>query len=105
MDAEDRRLRIWCLLCTSKEMKIAELADHFHVSQRTIRTDIDCLSRYHPIITVRGRYHGGMKICDPDFQNFKPLTREQFVFLVRLSESLCDDDKQCMNEIIHVLAP
>ncbi len=105
MDAEDRRLRIWCLLCTSGETRIAELAEHFEVSTRTIRTDIECLSRYHPIVTVRGRYHGGVKVSASFDRAFKPLTREQFMFLVRLSDTLNGEDRACMNEILRSIAP
>ena len=64
MGASDRREAIMRILYRRGNETIANLANEFGVSERTIRRDIIELSINYPIFTVRGRYYGGIHIVD-----------------------------------------
>lgn len=63
MGTYDRRTRIWETLRRRKSDTVANLAEEFGVSERTIRRDINVLITEHPITTVCGRY-GGVLVLD-----------------------------------------
>ena len=64
MGASERREAIMRILYRRGNETIANLANEFGVSERTIRRDIIELSLNNPIFTVRGRYYGGIHIVD-----------------------------------------
>lgn len=60
MNSIERRNEIKKILFLRKYIKTAELANEFGVSDRTIRRDIELLSRSEGIYTEQGRYSGGI---------------------------------------------
>ena len=75
--ANERRRAILELLCQRKQDTMRNLANEFHVSLRTICYDIDELTRNYPIVTIRGKYKGGVKIADGYLLDQKYLNLEQ----------------------------
>lgn len=59
-----RQCEIVQMLKRDKFVKSCELAECFGVSIRTIRTDLQYLKKVYPIVTVRGRYAGGIEWVD-----------------------------------------
>lgn len=57
------------LLCRRRHEKIANLAQEFGVSERTVRRDIEVLSLSEPIYTQAGRYGGGVYVMDDYFMD------------------------------------
>lgn len=100
MEAHERRIAIWRSLCCHRYATVAHLAAKYHVSVRTIYYDVQILSLSYPIETVRGRYHGGVKIPDwykPDPHVFTPA---QLDLLLKLKENLTGSDLTVMSSII-----
>ena len=64
MDAATRRQEIMQFLSVRRHATIASLAQRFHVSDRTIRRDIEVLSLSEPIYTQAGRYDGGVYVLE-----------------------------------------
>lgn len=67
MDSAHRRQQIMYYLACGGRKKISELADYFHVCERTIRRDLDYLSLHNNIRIANGR-NGGVylaKRCNP----------------------------------------
>lgn len=60
MTAAERRQAILHVLSLRGFDTMANLAMEFHVSERTIRRDIDTLSLSEPLYTQTGRYGGGV---------------------------------------------
>ena len=64
MRASERQARIRSALLARREDTAANLAAEFGVSERTVRRDIGELILSLPLETVRGRYGGGVRLCD-----------------------------------------
>lgn len=77
------------------------LAEHFNVSIRTIRRDIDELICTLPIQTIRGRYGGG--VCfEPWYNPIRTkLSPEQAALLKKMVPTLEGDDLRVLNSILH----
>lgn len=63
MGTTERRSAILKALCRRRYETISNLATEFHVSERTIRRDIEVLSYTEPIYTQPGR-NGGVYVVD-----------------------------------------
>ncbi|MFQ9992981.1 HTH domain-containing protein [Ruthenibacterium lactatiformans] len=100
MGANERRRAILELLCQRKQDTMRNLANEFHVSLRTICYDIDELTRNYPIVTIRGKYKGGVKIADGYLLDQKYLNLEQRQLLKRLSKTLSGKDRNIMESIL-----
>lgn len=100
MGAEERRKAIWRALCRRRQDTIANLAVEFNVSPRTVYYDIRILSCIYPIESVRGRYHGGIKVAEWYTPNSKALTPAQMELLERLLVTLEGDDVIVLQSII-----
>ena len=100
MGAEERRKAIWRALCRRRQDTVANLAVEFNVSPRTVYYDIRILSCIYPIESVRGRYHGGIKVADWYTPNTKALTPAQMELLERLLVTLEGDDVIVLQSII-----
>ena len=100
MGAEERRKAIWRALCRRRQDTIANLAVEFRVSSRTVYYDIRILSCIYPIESIRGRYHGGIKVADWYTPNTKALTPAQMELLERLLVTLDGDDVIVLQSII-----
>ena len=81
-------------------MDVLSLAQEFSVSERTIRRDLLDLSCAYPIVTVRGRFGGGIKVADWFRLGRKSLAAEQKALLVKLAYSLDGEELMIMNSII-----
>ena len=98
--ANERRRAILELLCQRKQDTMKNLANEFHVSLRTICYDIDELARNYPIVTIRGKYKGGVKIADGYRLDRKYLNPKQQHLLKRLSKTLSGEDRNIMESIL-----
>ena len=63
MGTTERRSAILKALCRRRYETISNLATEFHVSERTIRRDIEVLSYTEPIYTQPGR-NGGVYVVE-----------------------------------------
>lgn len=104
MEAHERRMAIWRSLCCHRFDTVAHLAAKYKVSVRTIYYDVQILSLSYPIETVRGRYHGGIKIPDWYKPNPNVYTPAQLELLMKLKENLTGNDLVVMNSIIEQFA-
>ena len=59
MGAAERRQQILELLCRRRKDTMQNLASELGVSERTIRRDVEILTRTYPLETICGRYGGG----------------------------------------------
>ena len=118
MDVAERRYLVLRTLCDRRYETIANLAEEFGVSVRTLRRDIEVLSMREPIYTVRGRYGGGVYVLDGYYVNkgyfdnsqkniilkvlksaeniHKDILKEQDIFMLR--NMLKEFSKPCVNE-------
>ena len=64
MDTVERRGELVKTLCRRRYERVENLAADFGVSERTIRRDIEALSRTVPIYTQSGRYGGGVYVAE-----------------------------------------
>lgn len=100
MGANERRKEIWRSLCCTKYDTVANLAQKFAVSVRTIYYDVQILSLSYPIETVRGRYGGGIKIPEWYKPNSNVYTPAQLALLIKVKANLSGDDLTIMTGII-----
>ena len=98
--ANERRRAIIEVLCQRKQDTMKNLANEFHVSLRTICYDIDELARNYPIVAIRGKYKGGVRIADGYRLDRKYLNHEQQRLLKRLSKTLSGEDRNIMESIL-----
>lgn len=66
METFERRNEIWEVLRIRKYDTVKNLANEFHVSERTIRRDIHIISLKKPIYTLTGKYGGVFVIEGPE---------------------------------------
>ena len=78
---------------------VANLANLFNVSERTIYTDITALTSSQPVRTVRGRYGGGVELESWFHPSANTLSPQQEELLQRLKETLKGNDLIVMNSI------
>lgn len=100
MGPAERRSAILDILFTQRYETMANLASALGVSKRTICRDIDTLSCSFPIITVRGRNVGGVKVESWFYPDRKTLAKPQEALLLRLREPLSGEDLVIMNSIL-----
>lgn len=100
MDPHERRKAIWRSLCCHRQVTVAGLAAEYGVSERTITNDVQILSISHPIETVRGRYHGGVKIPEWYKPNPNICSPAQLDFLLRLKANMTGKDLIIIDSII-----
>lgn len=97
--ANERREEIRNYLSDVRFTTLQNLMDKFHVSQSTIRRDIDILTETTPLETVPGN-GGGIRVADGWYSNRRYLTDEQEALLTRLSEGLQPEDLKTMQGIL-----
>lgn len=103
MGASERRMAIWHTLCMRRQVTIAALSEKYNVSPRTIRYDIEALSRSYPIETRAGK-NGGVKVADWFQPGEKILEPEQIDFLIQICQRLEGDEVVRMRGIIEALS-
>lgn len=84
---------------------MAKLASELDVGMRTIRKDITALSLTFPILTVRGRYGGGVALADWFQPNAHTLSPRQEELLQRLKPTLAGNDLIVLNSILVQFSP
>ena len=104
MTPSERRDAIIDVLCKRRQDTVANLANEFGVSVRTIKYDIEELTLAHPIETIRGRYGGGVRIADGYYAGRKYLKPNQKKLLIKLLNKLSGDDLAVMKSILRDFA-
>lgn len=100
MNLFERRSAIIHILARDGHTTVANLAEEFGVSPRTIYSDISALSLSHPIQTTRGRYGGGVKLASWFHPNANTLSPKQEELLRRVKNTLEGDDLIVLNSIL-----
>lgn len=102
MSANERRMAIWNTLCMQRQVTIGFLAEKYGVSTRTIRYDVEVLSRSYPIVTKAGK-NGGVRIADWFQPGNDILMPEQMDLLLKLQSEMDGNDAIMMRDIIAAL--
>ena len=100
MKAAQRQQEIINILASRGQETIPHLAAELDVSERTIHRDITELSAAYPIVTMAGRYGGGVKLMDGYRKSRKFLTKEQIELLQRLVPDLEGKDQKTLLSIL-----
>ena len=100
LNPSERQSAIMDILRRERHTTTARLSTEFDVTERTIRNDITALSLTLPILTVRGRYGGGIKLADWFRPCAKTLSPKQEELLHRLKTTLAGDDLIVLNSIL-----
>ena len=87
MDTVERRGELVKTLCRRRYERVENLAADFGVSERTIRLDIEALSRTVPIYTQSGRYGGGVYVAEGFTMDRMYMTDRELRVLHKLAES------------------
>lgn len=105
MTADDRRAEMMSFLFEHRHTTYDHLAQEFHVSRRTVQNDIQILMCSYPILTLRGRYGGGVKLEDwYSKQNHSHLSYEQIKLLVHLRSLVDGRDLMLLDSIIKAVS-
>ena len=97
----ERRLSLLFFLMKNGSSKIPMLASRFYVSERTIRRDIDFLSRYAPIYTKLGIGGGVFMYSGYRDVLFRYLSIAEEDVLKRARELLMQPEKALIDNIIN----
>lgn len=100
MDAVERRQQILELLCQRRKDTMQNLAAELGVSERTIRRDVEILTRSYPLETVCGRYGGGVRVADWYHLDRQRMSPKQTALLRRLAADLRGEDVEVMEQIL-----
>lgn len=100
MDAVERRQQILELLCQRRKDTMQNLAAELGVSERTIRRDVEILTRSYPLETVCGRYGGGVRVADWYHLDRQRMSPKQTTLLRRLAADLRGEDLEVMEQIL-----
>ena len=100
MDAVERRQQILELLCQRRKDTMQNLAAELGVSERTIRRDVEILTRSYPLEAVCGRYGGGVRVADWYHLDRQRMSPKQTALLRRLAADLRGEDLEVMEQIL-----
>ena len=100
MDAVERRQQILELLCQRRKNTMQNLAAELGVSERTIRRDVEILTRSYPLETVCGRYGGGVRVADWYHLDRQRMSPRQTALLRRVAADLRGEDLEVMEQIL-----
>ena len=100
MDAVERRQQILELLCQRRKNTMQNLAAELGVSERTIRRDVEILTRSYPLETVCGRYGGGVRVAEWYHLDRQRMSPRQTALLRRLAADLRGEDLEVMEQIL-----
>lgn len=96
----ERRMEILSLLKTGKKITRTALAKKFKVSLVAITRDIDALSVYAAIVSVRGRY-GGVFLLSGYSDTKLYLTRKEENLLRGFLEKISDKEKSLLENVLY----
>ena len=97
MDAGERRQQILELLCRRRKDTMQNLASEL---ERTIRRDVEILTRTYPLETICGRYGGGVRVADWYHLDRQRMSPRQTALLRRLAAGLRGEDLELMAQIL-----
>ena len=100
MDAVERRQQILELLCQRRKDTMQNLAAELGVSERTIRRDVEILTRSYPLETVCGRSGGGVRVAVWYHLDRQRMSPRQTALLRRLAADLRGEDLEVMEQIL-----
>ena len=100
VDAVERRQQILELLCQRRKDTMQNLAAELGLSERTIRRDVEILTRSYPLETVCGRYGGGVRVADWYHLDRQRMSPKQTALLRRLAADLRGEDLEVMEQIL-----
>ena len=103
MGCEERRQRILEAISDRRFETVANLAQEFGVSIRTIKYDIEALSCSAPIYTVQGN-GGGIRVADGWYVGRRYLHDDQEALLRKLFNGLQPEDQKTMAAILTAFA-
>ena len=104
MDAVERRQQILELLCRRRKDTMQNLASELGISERTIRRDVEILTRTYPLETICGRYGGGVRVADWYHLDRPQMSPKQTELLRRLAGDLQGEDLELMEQILSKFA-
>lgn len=95
----ERRLLILEILRVQRHVTVSDLSERFGVCKRTIQYDLDYLSSFIPVYSVRGK-GGGFHVMEGWHKSPRYLTKEQNDLLLRLLPTLSSEDQTIIQEIL-----
>lgn len=99
MTSKQRQHAIIEVLSSGRKVTMRELAEQFGVSRRTIRLDIDYLSKLYKLEITKGR-NGGVRMVEPPDLNHKRLSTKQQSVLEKLQATASKEDGCVLQSII-----
>ena len=104
MKASKRQELIWHMLKARRYDTAAHLAEEFHVSIRTIHSDMKEIMLEHPVDAIRGRYGGGYRVM-PWFQERGGVIGQHHIDALKHAVILAvPEDRPYIMEVIHYLS-
>lgn len=103
MSAASRRQGILEALSVRRQESVDNLASEFNVSRRTIRYDIEQLTCFAPIYTVKGN-GGGVYVAEGWYYSRVYLQDKQEALLKRLLFELPPEDQDTIQSILDTFA-
>lgn len=100
----ERRSEIIKVLCNRRYETMGNLANEFGVATRTIRKDIHYLSLSYPIVTIRGRYGGGIKVMGDFDIDRRYLNEQQRTLLEKIKVGLTGRNRSTIDSILQNFA-
>ncbi|MBR5222909.1 MAG: HTH domain-containing protein [Clostridia bacterium] len=103
MGTAERRLEIMKLLCKHRYETMANLAQEFGVSIRTIKRDIDELTFLMPLYVKGGRYGGGIYVSEDYTMDRIYMKEEEINLLVKVRELVSDKLSENENNLFECI--
>ena len=100
MKTAERRLELIRIMCSRRYEKTENLAFEFNVSEKTVRRDIDAVSRTVPLYTRRGAYGGGVYMTGDYAMEKMYMSDGEILFLKTLYQKCESDDRHFLRKII-----
>ncbi len=100
MTTYERRQELIEVLVLRGKDKIDNLAFEFGVSSKTIARDIDFLSLYYPLYSVKGGYYGGIYIDSRYRVKRKFLNAAEIQLFQELACELCGEKLRIMQNFL-----
>lgn len=100
MSGEERRQAIIEILNLRRQATMDSLAAEFGVTRRTLVNDIAALTCSYPIVTIRGRHGGGVKLEDGYRLSRFRLSMKQEAAIRRAVERADAEDRQTLQDML-----
>lgn len=109
MNSTERQDQIFTLLETYEKMSVADLAEHFNVTETTIRRDLVIMEEKNQIVRRRGfallpdRGYGMTLLRRNTFQEEKQRIAEKAVSMLRYGSTIAMDSGTSVTEVAHLM--